>query len=317
MIFDALDDNAWVPDHEEWEEYNRNNLEQRKQEWKNITPILKQFAFMTSVKTGYLTVHKSLFFKGRLPSEYKVEISKKKNPCIEAGDKLFYCFPLFYLWYHPMLNEQVIENLFEKLTTDPFVYRRPDYISAEGISSMLRSFFRVQNEYDAFKDYGMMGGREEILAPYFLLGSKNGTVENSFRTGWFNPSLKTLLSGMFPGTWVLQGKYEDKKLGQVYSVNPYGTGQYVWAKVSKYIERHFNDEIHQAGDDRKYDVKLKFIDDVIERVLFFDEHPKTVKEDPFAIACRDRLLSQYRNNELADWLSERFVKRDKLGLEVS
>ena len=41
-----------------------------------------------------------------------------------------------------------------------------------------------------------------------------------------------------------------------------------------------------------------------------------LRADPLAIACRDRILGQYRNGELADWLSERFAQREQRGLEI-
>lgn len=35
-------------------------------------------------------------------------------------------------------------------------------------------------------------------------------------------------------------------------------------------------------------------------VLFFDEHPNTSKDDPHAIALKDKLLSEYESGEFPE-----------------
>ena len=317
MTFDVLDDNFWVPDHEEWGELNKQNLAERKEEWKKIQPSLKELARLRRNPSGYLSVHKSLFFKGVLPEPEKIAIkdSLQTTGIGGASDKLFFSFPLFYFWYHPKLTSAVIEAMFARFIQPPIAVMFKDKVTATAIKASRETYFKLQGLHRGYDEYGIMGGREELLAPYFILGSRTGTAENAYRTGWFGPSCRGLLRQMMTGMSVLSGKKPYKDYGIVYARNPLGMGQFVWPQVSHYLQRHFINELSDP-ESANIELDLKLVENMVQKVLFFDDHPKAHRKDSLAIACRDRILGQYRNGELADWLSERFAQREQRGLEI-
>jgi hypothetical protein len=282
--------------------------------------VLAKYGYEDECK-GYLAIHKSLFFKGELPKDFLYQFSDRKFK-IHGGSgtaKLFHAFPLFYFWYHPQLTDDVLKAGFKRFTEDPFGYYATGRKGKKNYHSPIVNSRKLLSErQDAkrfFDSYGFMGGKEALIGPYFLFGSKSGLETESYRRGWFDDfSEKDILGAMNFGMSVLRGRKEHPKLGMVYKNNPRGFGQYIWPQISHYVQRNTIEFITHPDDD----VTKMILDSIrfnIRAVLYFNEHPNTDKKDPLAIECQQRIMTQYHNGEFADWLNEMFREQEELGFQ--
>lgn len=324
MTTDFTDNALWVPDQALWLEENKRNLDARKAEWKKIQPNLKALAKHELDCKGYLAIHKSLFFKGELPQNF-LSIFSGRELRSDRGSgtaKLFYAFPLFYFWYHPQLTDAVLKVNFKRFTEEPFFFTftkkgdsAPCIKSAPAIKMSREVLSKRQDAKSFFDSYGFMGGKEALIGPYFLFGSKSGLESESYRRGWFDDfSEKDILNSMGRGMNVLTGQQKHPKFGMVYKNNPRGYGQYIWPQISHYVQRN---TLEYITDSEKHETQtsLNGVRIFLQRLLYFKEHPDTDETDPLAIECQQRILTQYRNGEFADWLNDMFKEQEELGFQ--
>jgi len=322
---DFVDNALWVPDQALWLEENKRNLDARKAEWKMIQPNLKVLAKYELDCKGYLAIHKSLFFKGKLPKKFLAGVNAQKNGNYGCGEvEFFYAFPLFYFWYHPQLTDDVLKAGFKRFTEEPFFFTFTKFgettssiNSAPAIVKSRRILSERQNAKRFFDSYGFMGGKEALIGPYFLFGSKSGLESESYRSGWFNDfSEKDILGSMNYGMSVLRGQQKHPKLGMVYKNNPRGFGQYIWPQISHYVQEN---TLEYITDPEQHDTQMRMrLDSIrfnIQALLYFKQHPDTDETDPLAIECQQRIMTQYRNGELADWLNDMFREQENLGFQ--
>ncbi len=313
-----------MPDQAEWLASNKKNLAARKEEWKLIQPSLKKFINMNQLPSGSLSVHKSLFFKGEIPDDYMDELARKdkskESPSFIAGGNKFHgSYLFFYVWYHPCLTVERVRELFEQIDHPPFVSGgiakyAPHYLTHE---NGLRMFSRFKQYSDYYYDYGMLGGKEELVAPWVILGDEHGerneTAWQHYRIQTFSSSMTTrVMTHFLDGTTCLGARQIVPELSNEYIYphhNPRGYCQYIWPQLSKFILRECPNFIQEVIAD-------KFFDQILQAILFFDDHPGTAKDDPLAIACHERIMNQYRNNELADWLAQAMRDAEKQGLQL-
>ena len=320
---DFTDNALWVPDQALWLEENKRNLDARKAEWKKIQPNLKALAKYELDCNGYLAMHKSLFFKGELPEKFLVEINAQRNGNYGCGEvEFFYAFPLFYFWYHPQLTDDVLSAGFKRFTREPFFFTftkfgetTPCINSAPAIVKSRKILTERQNAKGFFDSYGFMGGKEALIGPYFLFGSKSGFESESYRRGWFDEfSTRDILGSMGLGMNVLRGQGKHPKLGIGYPTNPKGFGQYIWPQISHYVQENTLEYITNP-EKHGTQTKVKGVRIFIQRLLYFEENTDTNETDPLAIECQQRIMNQYRNGEFADWLNEMFIEQENLGFQ--
>ncbi len=268
-----------------------------------------------TVRVIWLSTNR-FFFKGELPKKFLSLFSGREFK-YDAGcgtAKLFYAFPLFYFWYHPLLTDDVLNAGFKRFTIDPFGYHaNGEYQSPIRYSRKI--LLERQNAKGFFDSYGFMGGKEALIGPYFLFGSKSGFESGSYRHGWFDSfSERDIIGAMNSGMSVLRGQGHHPKFGMVYKNNPRGFGQYIWPQISHYVQRNTIEFItHPEENETK--MRLDSVRFNIRALLYFQQHPDTDETDPLAIECQQRIMTQYRHGEFADWLNEMFIEQEKLGFQ--
>lgn len=125
-----------------------------------------------------------------------------------------------------------------------------------------------------------MGGREPLVFKYLLGEKANEIIENYGHYTFRN--------------YEFIGRYCYAGLNCVLrSLNsPWHPGQYLW-------DNHIKPVFDQVKEPQ-----LGWYKDAFKMVLFFNEHPNTGKDDPRAIAMKDKLLAEYEAGELPDAMNK-------------
>ena len=77
------------------------------------------------------------------------------------GDEDFGCqLPLFLMWYHPALTDAVCQEIIEHCNQSVY--------AARALSDSQKSFFQFAYDKKYKKEYGFMGGREEMIFPHIM-----------------------------------------------------------------------------------------------------------------------------------------------------
>lgn len=246
----------------DWINLDQSVMEERKNEWEYIKQNLKSMARCMDFGCGYLPAHKKFYFEGVLTDEIGSPWS------------------LFFLWYYPELNEKNCREIMMKLVEmnrgDAGILRtiRHDY---------LQKLRFAQIQYPT--EYGMMGEREKIVVRELIGEVGKGAF---FDQPGFEKELgfgaAVLGKRLFTTAGVLMGKPGFK----------YEGSQYLWPHASYFIEqRKINDGFGKS--DKLITTQLI---DVINMIVNFASHSKTAKDDAYAVQAKDRIMSQYENNEI-------------------
>lgn len=236
-----LDTSSWKPDDNSW-------VAERKKEWKLIKKNLKVADTPFIDSTNYTAAHESLFFKGEIEN-------------LETGGKDFgYDLPLFLMWYHPELNEDVCNQIIEHCDVNTYC--------AKSLSNSRRALLQFGRIKGYPKEYGFMGGREPTLVAHIYSSRASEIIAKYDHVLYETPEFI--------------GRYCYAGLNCVLrSLNsPWHPGQYLWDRIKPIIEG--------VTDNQRNWFKNAF-----KMVLFFEDHPNTCKDDPRAIALRDKLLAEY------------------------
>lgn len=252
-----LDTSVWKPEDKAWKK-------ERKAEWRFISNNLKQVHYGLLGKTsGYLTTHKWLFLEGEVMDED-----------LPVGGKDFnYQLPLFLFWYHPELIDTVCEQIVEHFSQDMY--------KARSLSDSRRAFFLYANNENYKKEYGFMGGREELVFKY-LMGDRATQIIKKYDHVLYIDSTDFIGRHCYAGlNCVLR------------SLNsPWHPGQFLWGS-------HIKSIFHEVEEPN-----LSRYKNIFKMVLFFDEHSNTSKNDPRSIAMKDKLLAEYEAGELPDSMNK-------------
>jgi hypothetical protein len=251
-----LDTGVWRPKDKAWKA-------ERKIEWGFISNNLKQVHYELLGKTsGYITAHKWLFFEGH--------VSEEDEPV--GGDDFNAQLPFFLFWYHPELTDAVCEQIIDYFSQDTYM--------ARALSDSQRAFFLCADNEKYKKEYGFMGGREELVFMH-LMGEKAMQIISDYGHGTFSSS-DAIASSCYNGL--------NSVLRALNS--PWHPGQFFW-------NNHIKPIFHEVREPR-----LTRYKNIFKMILFFDKHPKTGKDDPHAIALREKLLAEYEAGELPDAMNK-------------
>jgi hypothetical protein len=230
----------------------------RKEEWRFIQPILKINEDMMTAKRGYLPAHKQFFFKGILPEEYHV------HGWPAFGGKI----PLFVIWYHPEINDEICTAVLENCNQS----RQ----AAATIAESLNRLFWLCNDKKYDRRYGFMGGKEEWAVKYLcsprafeIANYHDWPLNNSMRPS----KVVSHVSGGFHCV-----------LNNV-GTNPWHPGQYLW--------NHLIDVFDEVDND----LMIGNLCEAFKKVIYFDEHYQTAKDDSHAIALKDKLLKEFKERD--------------------
>ncbi len=201
-----MDNSAWRPDDKEW-------LEQRKAEWRQVQSHLKLFKMY--FRGEYLKHHKELFFYGRIDAEVEK---------VYGDDYFGWALPLFLWWYHPGPTEEAFQGIFDGQTEAKALTMSRDYL-----------FLKFPGAAKFDTDYGMFGGREELMVK-MLVPSFDPTEERLFVNSWRNNRESKYTLCLHPdlvARYCLNGILPHM-LG--YRKNPYAPGQYLWDHLCALVE---------------------------------------------------------------------------------
>lgn len=243
-----IDNSAWKVDDKEW-------LKARKEEWRQIQKNLK--CMKVKLRGSYLKHHKELFFNGCIDQELLKYY---------GGDTFGHALPLFLMWYHPDKSSQCYQNIF-------------DSCLESGILKKSRDLLFGFDSGDFTSEYGMMGGREELMVKV-LVPSTNPEEELVFGE-WskyplcLHPNIlaHNCLNGIYPPL------FGWKK-------NPYSPGQYLWehlcVNIQNVTETHY----------------LKRLSGCIKKILTFEFDDADKVSVSYLLA--KKLGDQYNRREMPE-----------------
>lgn len=253
---------AFTDNKSAWDRLDKEDIAERKGEWKSIKQNLRTMARMMDFESGYLKAHEQLYFKGVL------------------SEQIGGYWPLFYLWYYPKLDETKCRTVMESIVG-------PDRKNV-GRLKMIRHDYLLRQRFSQLKyetDYGFMGKREVLIFKELIGAPGKGAFFDEpgfYRESWLAPVVwaKKLLST----GGVLIGKAGYR----------YESTQHFWPHASFFIEKRF-DKDRFGRDERGVTADLIR---VIDMIVNFETHPKAAKGDTYAVQAKNRIMSQYENNEI-------------------
>lgn len=305
----------WVQHRHLWDEITKSELGQRKDQWKCIHRSLKGFVESRyGSVSGYLKHHKQLYFKG--------EVLRDSLSEGQSGSEIFFTsFSLFYLWYIPVLDDQLCQEIIHYYNR-PYFWRTED-LGSNDLFNMRENLLFELNRCDYGKlngEYGFMGPRMSIIAPN-LLGEKG------------EPAIFDRPSA--PGRVAHpRGVINSLSSTRIILVKPdqdiYRPGRYLWPRGSYYlkglggiyIDNLENLKDKQSPQYRASETRVKsslssarLLINAVGSLVHFQQDPDINSGHPNAIACRNEIMEQYENGEFAEPMNQLFemVKSDGLG----
>ena len=246
---EAHRDNLFHPDDKAW-------MTERKKEWRFIKANLKQFYY---VKNKYHKQIKHWFFYGKSMDD--------ANPITPFGDLGL----AFYLWFWPE----------KSLDAYCAILKEERHRWGGGRNALERIVNHFQTDFPG--DYGMFGGREEMMLQAFMpyLDWKQPL-----------PSTSTVHTfyGLHPATTI------KTCIGQTYQlmvgiyINPYAPGQYLWDHFdygfNHYLELCELDEIWEKNT-------VNLLKSLMRLMLNFYDREGTFRENPAVVKLRDTLVKRF------------------------
>ena len=244
-----LDLSDWQPEDKEW-------MKMRKKEWVFVQKNLKQTSSFLLYSSSYLVAHKQFFFKGCI--DYTD--GKTQN---DFGGKL----PLFVIWYHPSITDQLCEKLLDYLDSDQMkgygLTGSTDFLTAYG----------TRSEYD--KNYGFMGGREQWAAKY-LFGKRAQALAKKYDFRLYGVSANKLVQKVSNAIIVT---LNAKK-------SPWAVHQYLWEMMLERFDEAELDERTVEGWEMAF-----------HRVAFYEEHRIVDSTNAHGRALREKILKEMETRD--------------------
>lgn len=303
-----------IEDQTPWQSLSEGELKERKLEFqKYIAPQLKNYA-STVFRGSYIAAHKSLYFKGQWHDSLKTDL--------EMSEKFgaYGTATLFYLWYHPKFSKELVINTIERGSRPPLYSEINEKIRKEankrwggGLFMGLRALllyntFAPNTLYTVFSaipdesNYGMFGEKGQIIAEAVV-------GEPWSPTCYYDPQVHDRDKPLSKGHMLqMLGKTMYTLMG--IPKGRYDYSQYLFRQVSWFIE-HI-DRIRDK-EEPAYGIQSKLR--LFSYIYYFDEHPNTAKDDPYARACADRLMAEYESGQWYGVFNEWMDTVKQTGLE--
>lgn len=253
-----MNENLWKTDDPDW-------MAQREKEWVHIKANLDKMH--PTIPKRSQRYHKKLFFEGILdPILSDVTAMMREN--IEWPFDGY--LPLFKMWYLPEANLEAFKNIFESV----------DDIRVLGTSrSML---FEVFGHNLFSTNYGLFGGREELLVKTFILGyDYQELIKVGRKKYYYNYDPSSILTYCAAHTSGLLASG---------IMNPYAPGQYLWDNLDYSLDK-YPEEAFKEG----YEEKL--LRTCLRRILDWDERLDAPKELAHSVSLRKNLLERFETND--------------------
>lgn len=240
--------NPWRPDDAAW-------LAQRKAEWGLIKRNLDRMTLRISKRAQQ--VHKEFFFYGSLP--------EPRPWGWQGGDAFDNALPLFEIWYHPALTEEVVREIYKKQVTPDGLVRAREFL-----------FLFPQDEFATA--YGMLGGREHAAVKLLFPGLD--WKEERIFPKW---GLRYALS-QHPYVLCMSCLGSTGLLLSRKNCNPFAPGQYLWDHLDFAFE-HYKSDFEEFS--------LRHLNWVLWLIADFDVRETAPRDHPPAAALRERLFQRF------------------------
>lgn len=270
-----MNKNFWKPDDPVW-------MAEREQEWAQVKANLDKMdpVFPKSSQR----FHKQLFFEGTLDPILSDSPTMMRENIKPPWDG---CLAMFRMWYLPEKNLDYFKEIF---------FEEPDITSL----SHARGLFMNRFHLGLFPtEYGMFGGREELIVKTYFPGlDYKEEIEQGRRkfTYSFDPR----------GTLFYCVDHTSAVLASS-SVNPFSPGQYLWEHMS-YNFDHYPDECFREEKDEP---RLRRC---LRKVLDWNDRPDAPKERANAVELRNTLFEKFESEDFPAPLL-RYWKEEKSAYE--
>jgi hypothetical protein len=255
-----IDTAPWHPEDKAW-------MAERKKEWAFVQHNLKVLGRPFIDDRNIISTHKKLFFKGFYePGQYDQG---------EGGSVFGHKLPLFVMWYHPALTEEICGDVVEQCAeTRPL---------GHALKHSLVALWQFASHKEFKKEYGFLGGKEKIIVPV-MLGNRAREIIEAIESSVISmDSLTTNVYNAINST--------------LRSLNrPYHTGLYMW------------DYFLTKVDDLDNERKVGLMETAARMVIYFDQDPNTCKDDSDAIELKNKLLKQYESGTFPESLQRMWDK---------
>lgn len=277
----------WHPEDKQW-------MKERKELWKTIKYNLDLLSKSTPIKRSYHKYHKELFFYGSINEEvwgeWDFDIDPTDVPVHELSglDAFWSMLPVFRIWYHP--NPEVLD--LDKL--------REEFRRCGSLESARERYFREFDGagagggfgYAYYPEYGMMGGREELVVRFLCPGLDYMQELPGVRRPEFTSKPCFIPLDTY---WNCRGSttielYQDARF------SPYTPGRYLWDHLSYALE-HYQERIYSHGGSEDLKEGLLI---VMAEILDFDARTDTSRNRPSTIDMVERLTTKYDRKDFSD-----------------
>lgn len=258
-----VNSNCEFLDPKYWHYEDKQWLASRKTEWREVQHVNKIWGGMLIDGRGVLAAHKAFFFKG----EYEID-----KLGLISGDGRMGGLNLFR--YHPELANSVCESIVK-------FYDHPR--RAGNMAGTLKKLFDCGGHKRYSPEYGFMGGREARVIEYFCSERAIDIMEKYDVNYGYSLSPRRLIRFLASGlNYVLNGM-----------PNPWHPGQYLWKVAKRMLPSADDPSVLELLQSRA----CKNFITALEKIAYFDSHPKTAKNDPHAIALRNELLNELTGSQ--------------------
>lgn len=270
-----MEKDLWKPDDPDW-------MREREREWTYVKANLEEMDPVIPKRSHQF--HKELFFEGKLDpilSDSSAMLQKNIEPPFD------WYLTIFRMWYLPVKDLGLFKEIFEN----------EDCLMTLG---HCRNFLFGRFPLSYFTtEYGMFGGREELLVQTFILGLDfNELIVNGRRK--YSHSLT-------PHMTMRYCVDHSSKLLSSTDVNPFAPGQYLWDHLSfaadKYEKKTFKNKLD-----------LKQLRTCLRRILDWDERTDAPRERANVVDLRNTLLKRFEAEDFSAPLI-RLWKEEKAAYE--
>jgi hypothetical protein len=265
-----------------WNNSDKDFLKKRKEEWRNIKINLNVMADI--IPRSVHKYHKELYFSGTIhPDILDVRVMNQKQI-----ERPFNGAPLFFkMWYYPEFDPEYFSALFEEET---------EFYNLNQARELLFQF--GQELFGS--DYGMLGGREEIIVKTLYPSTDYKQERTHFR--------QKLSLSMSPGTLMRLCSPSTKALLSYSYINPFVPGQYLWDHLAFCLENYHDECFETQKQIDRFRSSLRSIID------FYDRKDAPV-DRAAAKNHRDYLYSRFDARDFPNKLTE-YWDQEKLVYEA-
>jgi len=264
--------NQWQPDNPQW-------MKQRTEEWAHIKANLNKMH--PRIPRRSQRFHKQLFFYGIVdPILSDLDAMMRENIAPPFPGYL----PFFKMWYLPQPSAAAFKEIFE-------VEERLNPLSLSR-----SALFYVFDDMLFSSDYGMCGGREELMVKTFIPNfDHQQCLVQGRQKYYFN---------LVPDSVLKLCVYATLQLLDDGNINPFAPGQYLWDNLNDSSERH-PDLIFKKNRD---EVSLRMC---LRLILDWDDRDDAPKHLAHCAKLRATLLARFEAGDFSPILMK-YWQQEKL-----